>query len=120
MDRGRLASWIPHKQFTLVTTHYAHPATPQLSFYDRISHWVAPGDVLLIVGHAHSGDSTGHEHDGQHPPLEATVTLSDVTGVLGNTAWAIVTAEEHRREPTDCAGRPHQLRDVVLRARHRF
>ncbi|WP_370121768.1 class I SAM-dependent methyltransferase [Arthrobacter sp. MW3 TE3886] len=41
-----LTSWAPGGRFDLVTTHYAHPAMPQLAFYERISHWVAPGGML--------------------------------------------------------------------------
>src|SRR5579859_4140423 len=47
-----LSVWEPGKQFDLVTTHCAHLAMPQLVFYERISHWVAPGGTLLLVGYA--------------------------------------------------------------------
>lgn len=50
-----LSSWAPETQYDLVTTHYAHPAMPQLDFYGRIADWVAPGGTLLIVGHLHHG-----------------------------------------------------------------
>ncbi len=35
-------------QFDLVTTSYAHPAMPQLAFYERIS---ASGTFLMEAGH---------------------------------------------------------------------
>ena len=38
-----LSTWEPGARYDLVTTHYAHPAMPQLEFYDRIASWVAPG-----------------------------------------------------------------------------
>ena len=47
-----LGVWDPGTRFDLVTTHYAHPAMPQLDFYERIAGWVAPGGTLLVVGHA--------------------------------------------------------------------
>ena len=56
-----LSVWEPGTRFDLVTTHYAHPAMPQLEFYDRIAEWVAPGGTLLIVGHLHTHGAT----DGQ-------------------------------------------------------
>ena len=37
-----LSVWEPATRYDLVTTHYAHPAIPQLEFYDRIASWVAP------------------------------------------------------------------------------
>ena len=35
------SAWSPNQQFDLVTTLYAHPAMPQLAFYERIADWVA-------------------------------------------------------------------------------
>src|SRR5688500_4451143 len=49
-----LSVWNPGTQFDLVTSHYAHPAMPQLEFYDRIATWVNPGGTLLLVGHLHA------------------------------------------------------------------
>ena len=58
-----LTVWSPDTQYDLVTTHYAHPAMPQLAFYKRISNWVAPGGTLLIVGH--------QQHHGAAPPCRS-------------------------------------------------
>jgi SAM-dependent methyltransferase len=120
-----LSAWEPGKQFDLVTTHYAHPAMPQLAFYERISHWVAPGGTLLIVGHLHTPGTTGHGHShgqqrhGHHPPEEATVTAASITVRLDVTQWDVATAEEHTRTLTNRAGRAVQLHDVVVRATRR-
>lgn len=108
-----LTSWEPEGRFDLVTTHYAHPAMPQLAFYERISEWVAPGGALLIIGHLHDPASTGHGH---HPPAEATVTLADITGCLDPGAWSIDSAGEHSRKLLGPGGRPFPLQDVVVRA----
>lgn len=85
-----LLDWEPEERFDLVTTFYAHPAIPQLEFYDRVARWVAPGGTLLVVGH---GDGTAAE----------------IAARLGG--WSVVTAEESTRE----AG-SHVLHDVVVRA----
>jgi SAM-dependent methyltransferase len=115
-----LSAWEPGRQFDLVTTHYAHPAMPQLAFYERISHWVAPGGTLLIVGHLQTPDTTEHGHShGQHPPEEASVTAASITARLDVTQWDVVTAEEHTRTLTNRAGRAVQLHDVVVRATRR-
>jgi hypothetical protein len=37
-----LTTWEPDGQFDLVVTTFAHPAMPQLAFYERIAEWVAP------------------------------------------------------------------------------
>jgi SAM-dependent methyltransferase len=105
-----LSAWQPSAQFDLVTTFYAHPAMPQLSFYRRISDWVAPGGTLLIVGHLDAG---GHGHN---PLREASVTAASVRAVLDSSRWHVVTAEEHDRTLNDRSGRPVSLRDVVVRA----
>ncbi|MEV4020815.1 class I SAM-dependent methyltransferase [Nonomuraea angiospora] len=112
-----LRVWSPSARFDLVMTHYAHPAMPQLEFYDRIAGWVAPGGTLLIVGHLHTPGS-GHGH---HPPAEASATSAAITARMDGTEWEIVTAEERLRTLTGQGGRAVPLHDVVVRAtRRRF
>ncbi|MFE1797262.1 class I SAM-dependent methyltransferase [Streptomyces sp. NPDC059517] len=108
-----LGSWRPDTRFDLVMTHYAHPAMPQLEFYDRIAGWVAPGGTLLIVGHLHTSGPTGHGH---HPPAEASATAEAITARLDGGEWEIVTAEEGPRTLTGREGRAVPLHDVVVRA----
>lgn len=111
-----LSVWSPDARFDLVMTHYAHPATPQLEFYDRVAGWVAPGGTLLIVGHLHTPDSPGHGH---HPPAEASVTSAAITARLDGTEWEIVTAEECLRTLAGHGDRAAPLQDVVVRATRR-
>lgn len=109
-----LVSWEPGRRFNLVTTSYAHPAMPQLAFYSRIAEWVAPGGVLLIVGHAHDAEATtAHGH---HPPAESIVTAGDIQALLDPEEWSIVTAGEHPRSMTAPDGTVVTLRDVVVHA----
>ncbi|MCW2675187.1 MAG: SAM-dependent methyltransferase [Modestobacter sp.] len=88
-----LGVWEPGEQFDLVTTHYAHPAMPQLAFYDRLSGWVAPRGSLLLVGHRHTHGQQNHgrpddgHRDGGHPPGRASVTAAGVTAVLDSAVW---------------------------------
>ncbi|MFY1615909.1 class I SAM-dependent methyltransferase [Micromonospora sp. WMMD736] len=107
-----LTTWEPDLRFNLVTTHYAHPAMPQLAFYQRIRDWVTPGGTLLIVGHRH----TGHAH---HHPAEATVTLADITAGLDAADWEIVTAQERQRPAPGPGSHTVPLHDVVVRATRR-
>jgi SAM-dependent methyltransferase len=131
--RADLGTWEPPRQYDLVTTHYAHPAMPQLAFYERIAAWVAPGGTLLVVGHLQDpGRAHGHDHGRGHghghgeghghgdgdgrPPEEATVTAASVVGRLDPTLWEVVSADEHERDVGDGA---RELHDVVVRARRR-
>ncbi len=108
-----LSTWDPGTRFDLVTTHYAHPAMPQLEFYDRVAEWVAPGGTLLIVGHLHTHGGHGHGH---HPPAEASATAAAITTRLDEADWEVVTAEEGQRI---LPGRDVPLDDVVVRATRR-
>lgn len=92
----------------------------QLAFYNRIATWVAPAGTLLIVGHLHHHDSTGHGHHGQPtPPAEASVTIADITADLDDAQWEIVTADEHLRTVTGPGGQAVGLHDVVVQAKRR-
>jgi SAM-dependent methyltransferase len=111
-----LSTWEPDSHFDLVTTHYAHPAIPQLQLYDRLASWVAPGGTLFVVGHLH-GAGHGHGHDG--PPASASVRAADVAGRLDPDLWEVSTAREPRRAVTGPDGREVTLQDVVVRATRR-
>ncbi|QSB15123.1 class I SAM-dependent methyltransferase [Natronosporangium hydrolyticum] len=136
-----LSVWDPGTRFDLVTTFYAHPAMPQLEFYDRIAGWVAPGGTLLIVGHLHTaatddghgrghgrghghgqGHGQGHGHGqgaGHHPPAAASATAAAITRRLDAAAWQVVTAEELHRTLVGPGGAEVPLNDVVVRATRR-
>jgi len=107
-----LSMWQPDSRFDLVTTHYAHPAMPQLDFYHRIAGWVAPAGTLLIVGHLHHGHDPGETG----PPASASVTAADITARLDPAEWEIVTARQAERA---LAGHAVSLHDVVVQARRR-
>ena len=111
--RADLCTWEPSETFDLVTTHYAHPAMPQLAFYERLSSWVAPGGSLLVVGHLHTDHGAHHD---RHPPPEASVTAVSITARLDPHTWDVVTAEEHTRTPDAPGGAGATLHDVVVRA----
>lgn len=117
-----LGSWEPDRRFDLVMTHYAHPAVPQLDFYQRISQWVAPGGTLLIVGHLHTAATTAQGHHHWHgdpaaqPPEKASVTASSITALLDDARWQVVTAAEPSRTVPTPDGTNNELHDVVVRA----
>ena len=119
--RADLSTWEPDTQYDLVTTHYAHPAMPQLEFYERIASWVAPGGSLLVVGHLHHASAAGHghEHDGGHPPASAAVTADAVSARLDATEWDIVSARESHRTLDGPGGHPVSVHDAIVRATRR-
>lgn len=106
-----LSRWEPAARYDLVTTHYAHPAMPQLDFYQRIASWVAPQGTLLIVGHLH--------HHDQNAPAAASVTAADITTRLDPSGWDVVTAEESHRNLIGPGGHPVSIHDVVVKASRR-
>ena len=130
-----LSTWHPETRYDLVTTHYAHPAMPQLEFYDRIASWVAPGGTLFVVGHLHLehdgpglGHSDGHGHSDEHghsdghgpldggPPASASATADGIVGLLDPALWQVDTARETSRTVARPDGREVPLHDVVVRA----
>jgi len=139
-----LSRWTPEERYDLVTTHYAHPAMPQLEFYDRIASWVAPGGTLLVVGHLHpdnhstgggdgerpggrghghggEGHGGGHGHGGAHggggePPVAASATAAAITALLDPASWDVATAQESHRSMNGPGGREVSIHDVVVRA----
>ncbi|WP_132992917.1 class I SAM-dependent methyltransferase [Gordonia zhaorongruii] len=121
--RADLSTWEPGIGYGLVTTHYAHPAIPQLEFYDRIAGWVAPGGTLLIVGHLHQsghgsggGHGHGHGHNADGPPESASATAVTITERLDRDRWEVVTAEESHRTMPGPGGKETTIHDVVVRA----
>ncbi len=120
--KADLSTWEPDTHYDLVTTHYAHPAIPQLEFYDRLASWVAPGGTLLIVGHLHqdaaggAGHGHGHEHGDNQPPASASATAATITARLAPASWEIVTAQESHRTHSGRHGQTVTLHDVVVRA----
>lgn len=114
--RADLSAWEPSGTFDLVTTHYAHPAMPQLEFYDRLSTWVAPGGSLLLVGHLHADEGDHGAHHDHGPAPEASVTVAGITGRFDPAAWDVVTAGQHTRTSDAPGGGQVTLHDVVVRA----
>lgn len=114
-----LSQWTPEQTWDLVVTNYAHAQGGQLSFYRRISSWVAQGGTLLIVGHLHGNHDdghAGHDHPAHDHPEGATATLEAIVSLFSPADWRVEAAYEHNRtvHPGES---PVQLRDVIVRAR---
>ncbi|WP_313816427.1 class I SAM-dependent methyltransferase [Citricoccus sp.] len=122
-----LTRWEPGRTWDLVVTHYAHPDSGQLAFYERIASWVAPGGTLLIVGHLHAPHAGHHAHgepdqqgghgghDGSGHPEGSTATRAGITGLFSAPGWVVERADETTRR-VEAGGRTVTLQDVVVRA----
>ncbi|MEW1979810.1 class I SAM-dependent methyltransferase [Citricoccus sp. NPDC079358] len=127
-----LTQWEPGRTWDLVVTHYAHPDSGQLAFYERIASWVAPGGTLLIVGHLHAPHAGHHTHGGNHGhgehgqqdgrdghdrsghPEGSTATRAGITGLFSAPGWTVERADESTRT-VEAGERSVTLQDVVVR-----
>ncbi|WP_375486007.1 FAD-dependent oxidoreductase [uncultured Jatrophihabitans sp.] len=106
--------------YDLVTAHYASiPRTPDRRGERNLLGAVAPGGVLLVVGHdlepmREAIDSgQGHAFD-----PDAYKRIDDVAELLADAAgWDVEVHEKRPRPPGAASG--HHVEDVVLRARRR-
>ncbi|MGM7667561.1 SAM-dependent methyltransferase [Microbacterium sp. A93] len=123
-----LTRWGSGRTWDLVATHYAHPDSGQLDFYEHLGGLVAPAGTLLIVGHRHGGHSghSGHGGPAGHGshgggsggghPEGATASLEGITGLFAGPAWSVEAAYENERS-IQRGDRDLTLQDVVVRVR---
>ncbi len=100
--------------YDLVTSHYMHmPRAAREPVYRNLAAAVAPGGILLVVGHDPSDLLTTVAR----PDLaELGWTAADLAASLGD-GWTIEAAEARPREVTDADGQKVTVHDAVLRAR---
>lgn len=115
-EQADVRLWSPQLAvYDLVSAHFLHPAPdvrPQV--VGGLAAVVAPGGVLLYVGHDPSGmDLTSHGH----PELYASA--SEIAELLDPDVWDIEVAEARPRRVTRPDGRAVTHHDAVLRARAR-
>jgi SAM-dependent methyltransferase len=115
-EHADVRMWSPQlAAYDLVSAHFLHPAPdvrPQL--VRRLAAAVAPGGVLLYVGHDPS--DLGVVPRG-HPELLADV--AEIAQLLDRDVWDVEVAEARPGPGTDPDGRAVTLHDAVVRARRR-
>jgi SAM-dependent methyltransferase len=115
-EQADVRAWSPPvAAFDLVSAHFLHPAVdvrPQV--VGRLAAAVAPGGVLLYVGHDPS--DIGVVRRG-HPELMATAP--EIAALLDPGAWEVEVAEARPRPGTDPDGQAVTHHDAVVRARRR-
>jgi SAM-dependent methyltransferase len=115
-ERVDVRTWTPQPAaYDLVSAHFLHPAPDVRPAIVRgLAAAVAPGGVLLYVGHDPSGLG-GIAHG--HPELLPAV--SEIAELLDGAEWNVEVAEARARAASDPDGRAMTLHDAVVRARRR-
>ncbi|MET8308468.1 bifunctional NAD(P)/FAD-dependent oxidoreductase/class I SAM-dependent methyltransferase [Micromonospora sp. NPDC005173] len=103
--------------YDLVSAQFMHLPPPQRrELFARLAAAVAPGGILLIVGH-HPSDLWTSAHRMHMPDM--MYTAEDVAVSLDPARWEVLTAEARSRAGTDPDGKEITLHDAVLVARRR-
>lgn len=111
-----LAQWQPEETFDLVTAHFLHSPVelPREIILRRAAAAVAPGGLLLVVGHAGVPPWSEHRHDAAELPTPAEVLASLD---LPSDEWTVVTCAEVERDAHSPDGAIVTLSDSVLSVR---
>ncbi len=110
-----LTEWIPPiGAFDLVTAQYFHlPSAQRFAVYERLADSVAPGGVLLLVGHHPSDLETTARRLPDPDPLFTADELADELG----EGWIILATDSRSRPERDRSGDSITVHDAVLVAR---
>ena len=128
-QRHNLADSFPAGAYDLVSTHFLHSPVeiPRERILRSAADAVAPGGVLLVVGHAArppwapAPDHGSHGNHGDHGDDVHFPTADDVRRdlELPEDAWEVLVAGELERDAIDPDGHPARLTDSVLKLRRR-
>ncbi|MGW3008277.1 methyltransferase domain-containing protein [Streptomyces sp. NPDC001219] len=116
-QRHDLGSSFPAGTFALVTAQFlhSHGATmPRADILRRAAAAVAPGGVLLIVGHA--GTPASEPDSGAPPPTPEEVVAALA---LPDGEWDLLRCEEHPSFRTGHDGTPDPRTDNTVKLRRR-
>ncbi|MFJ8747903.1 SAM-dependent methyltransferase [Streptomyces sp. NPDC102441] len=112
-----LGASFPEGEYDLVSAQFLHSMgdLPREEILRRAAGAVAPGGVLLIVGHA---GFPSWEHD--HPDMELPTTDEVLASLeLPEGEWEVLLSEEHERIQNDPDGNPTTRTDNALKVRRR-
>jgi len=115
-----LAAWQADAEYDLVTSFFLHSPVnfPRAQILHAAANAVAPGGVLLVVGHADFPPWSSHHHeDGDHEhPTFPTVSETIAEAGLAQ-GWDLVVAAELPRRVTGPDGQGATIHDTVVKAR---
>lgn len=116
-----LAAWEPSESYDLVTSFFLHSRVrfPRARILANAAAAVAPGGVLLIVGHAEFPPWATHHKDHDHG-APTFPTIAETIAEAGLEAgWDLLVAGTEPREVRGPEGQRATIRDTVLKARRR-
>lgn len=115
-ERHDLAESFPAGEFDLVSACFLHSLGefPRERILRRAAAAVAPGGVLLVVGHAGWADWQDNPHPEVHFPTPDEV-IAQLE--LPEGAWEVLRAEEHERVQDRPDGRPGTRVDNTVKVR---
>jgi len=110
-----ITDWVPAPStYDLVSAQFMHlPGEQRDVLHRRLAESVAPGGILLVVGHDLSDRQTSVPRLGDPGRY---FRGSDVVASLAAGEWVTLVDEERPRETLDPDGRPATIRDAVLKA----
>jgi 2-polyprenyl-3-methyl-5-hydroxy-6-metoxy-1,4-benzoquinol methylase len=113
-----LRTWSPPGSYELVSAQFLHiPPEPRRDVFARLAGAVAPGGILLVVGHDVSDLDSG-VHRPRAP--EMFFTAAEVAADLAPDDWEILAADVRQRAALHHeAGHGTTVADAVLVARRR-
>ncbi|MFI1591386.1 SAM-dependent methyltransferase [Streptomyces halstedii] len=111
-----LGATFPEGEYDLVSAQFLHSMgdLPREEILRRAARAVAPGGVLLIVGHA------GFPHWEQNPDPSVRLPTPDevlASLELPDGAWEVLLSDEHERVQNDPDGNPTTRTDNALKVR---
>jgi SAM-dependent methyltransferase len=102
----------PEGPYDLVSAQFMQlPGETRRDLYARLADAVAPGGILLIVGH-HPADLATSAHRMHFPDM--MFTAEEVAAPLDPKAWDVRTVATRPRTATDPDGHPTTIQDAVL------
>jgi len=119
--RADLSDWVPDQTYDLVSAQFLHSPVelPRDEILRRAASAVAPGGLLLVVGHGEFPPWSSHEPDGVQLPRPDDVlqALDLAEGTWTEGTWTVVTSALVDRLATGPDGTTGTLSDSVLSLR---
>jgi SAM-dependent methyltransferase len=116
-----LGTSFPEGTFDLVTASFLHspdPSFPREAILRRAAAAVAPGGVLLVIGHAGLAPWESYEEGDPHLALHLPSAQEVLESLaLPEDEWDVLLAAEHDRVQHAPDGETHHRRDNALKVR---